>query len=192
MEHILKHLIERQQSADGPILAQRVYLLLGQRQRAFGLAGPGIHKVADLARRRAQIAQQRLIAHDGTVIEHIGRRGRDVHQLKKILLGVFVPRTAQLHLVEHRDRVDALAEREHGEYRFVYLAVLVDIKFVGLDLLDHIRHAAGVDEDRAEYGLFGLRGIRHPAAKQFLHGEIPAFCFYLSSITSTWTVPLIS
>ena len=192
--HTLDDHADRLQAADVASLPERVDLALGRLEHSVRPAGALKDHLVDLIGRRVQVAQQRLIAHDGRVLEHVRRRGRDLHDLHEILLGRILEHAAHLHLLEHRDRVYALPVGEHGEDGVKNIAVGLNIKFVGLDLLDHIRDAARVDEHRADDCLLRRSGMGRLSAKQLLHdGSLPRLrAVYLSSMTSTWIVPVTS
>ena len=192
--HALDDHADRLQAADIASLPQRIDLALGRLEHGVRTARAFKDHGVDLIGRGVQIAQQCLIAHDGRVLEHVRRRGRDLHDLHEILLGRILEHAAHLHLFEHRDRVHALPVGEHGEDGVKNIAVGLNIKFVGLDLLDHIRDAARVDEHRADDCLLRRSGMGRLSAKQLLHdGSLPRLrAVYLSSMTSTWIVPVTS
>ena len=192
--HALDDHADRLQAADVAPLPERIDLALGRLEHGVRAAGALKDHVVDLIGRRVQIAQQRLIAHDGRVLEHIRRRGRDLHDLHEVLLRRVLVHAADLHLLEHRDRVHALPVGEHGEDGVKNIAVGLNIKFVGLDLFDHVRDAARVDEHRADDCLLRRSGMGRLSAKQLLHdGSLPRLrAVYFSSMTSTWMVPVTS
>ena len=181
-------------TADVAPLTQRIDLALGRLKHGVRTARTLKDHGVDLIGRCVQIAQQRLIAHDGRVLEHVRRRGRDLHDLHEVLLRRVLEHAAHLHLFEHRDRVHALPIGEHGEDGVKNVAVGLNIKFVGLDLLDHIRDAARVDEHRTDDCLLRRSGMGRLSAKQLLHdGSLPRLrAVYFSSMTSTWIVPVTS
>ena len=192
--HALDDHTDRLQAADIASLPQRIDLALGRLEHGVRTARSFKDHGVDLIGRGVQVAQQCLIAHDGRVLEHVCRCGRDLHDLHEILLGRILKHAAHLHLLEHRDRVYALPVGEHGEDGVKNIAVGLNIKFVGLDLLDHIRDAARVDEHRADDCLLRRSGMGRLSAKQLLHdGSLPRLrAVYLSSMTSTWIVPVTS
>ena len=179
-----------------PLLAasERIDLALGRLEHGVRSAGTLKDHGVDLIGRRVQVAQQRLIAHDGRVLEHVRSRGRDLHDLHEVLLRRVLVHTADLHLLEHRDRVHALPVGEHGEDGVKNIAVGLNIKFVGLDLFDHVRDAARVDEHRTDDCLLRRSGMGRLSAQQLLHdGSLPRLrAVYFSSMTSTWIVPVTS
>ena len=189
--HNLRH---RHQPADNAVLPERIDLLFAEIEHIPGLARAGGRGLDRFLAHGDNVAEQRLVAHDGGVFEHVRRRGRDLHDLHEILLGRILEHAAHLHLLEHRDRVYALPVGEHGEDGVKNIAVGLNIKFVGLDLLDHIRDAARVDEHRADDCLLRRSGMGRLSAKQLLHdGSLPRLrAVYLSSMTSTWIVPVTS
>ena len=182
------------QAADIASLPERIDLALGRLEHGVRSAGTLKDHGVDLIGRRVQIAQQRLIAHDGRVLEHVRSRGRDLHDLHEVLLRRVLVHTADLHLLEHRDRVHALPVGEHGEDGVKDIAVGLNIKFVGLDLFDHVRDAARVDEHRTDDCLLRRSGMGRLSAQQLLHdGSLPRLrAVYFSSMTSTWIVPVTS
>ena len=182
------------QAADIASLPERIDLALGRLEHGVRSAGTLKDHGVDLIGRRVQIAQQRLIAHDGRVLEHVRSRGRDLHDLHEVLLRRVLVHTADLHLLEHRDRVHALPVGEHGEDGVKNIAVGLNIKFVGLDLFDHVRDAARVDEHRTDDCLLRRSGMGRLSAQQLLHdGSLPRLrAVYFSSMTSTWIVPVTS
>ena len=190
--HALDHHGHRLQAADIASLPQGIDLPLRRFEHGVRLAGAFEDHIVDLVRRDVQVAQQRLVAHDCRVLEHVCRRRRNLHDLHQILLrGVLAVYAAHLHLLQHGDGVDALPVGEHGEDRVKNVAVRLNIKFVGLDLVDHIRDAGRVDQHRADDRLLRRGGVGRLSAKQLLH-DVCLPWDYLSSMTSTLTVPVIS
>ena len=192
--HALDDHADRLQAANIASLPERIDLALGRLEHGVRSAGTLKDHGVDLIGRRVQVAQQRLIAHDGRVLEHVRRRGRDLHDLHEVLLRRVLVHTADLHLLEHRDRVHALPVGEHGEDGIKDIAVGLNIKFVGLDLFDHVRDAARVDEHRTDDCLLRRSGMGRLSAQQLLHdGSLPRLrAVYFSSMTSTWIVPVTS
>ena len=192
--HTLDDHADRLQAADVASLPERVDLALGRLEHSVRPAGALKDHIVDLIGRRVQVAQQRLIAHDGRVLEHVRRRGRDLHDLHEVLLRRVLVHAADLHLLKHRDGIHALPIGEHGEDGVKNVAVDLNIKFVGLDLFDHVRDAARVDEHRADDCLLRRSGMGRLSAQQLLHdGSLPRLrAVYFSSMTSTWMVPVTS
>ena len=192
--HTLDNHADRLQTADVAPLPERIDLALGRLKHGIRPAGALKDHLVDLIGRRVQVAQQRLIAHDGRVLEHVRRRGRDLHDLHEVLLRRVLVHAADLHLLEHRDRVHALPVGEHGEDGVKNIAVGLNIKFVGLDLFDHVRDAARIDEHRTDDCLLRRSGMGRLSAQQLLHdGSLPRLrAVYFSSMTSTWMVPVTS
>ena len=182
------------QTADVTSLPERIDLALGCLEHGVRPAGALKDHVVDLVGRCVQIAQQRLIAHDGRILEHVRRRRRDLHDLHEVLLRRVLVHAADLHLLKHRDGVHTLPIGEHGEDGVKNVAVDLNIKFVGLDLFDHVRDAARVDEHRTDDCLLRRSGMGRLSAQQLLHdGSLPRLrAVYFSSMTSTWIVPVTS
>ena len=190
MPHGLHHGGDGHQPADAAALAQRVDAALGGLEHGVGLARALVDHLVDLVGGLAQTAQQRPVAHDGRVLEHVRRGGRDAHDLGQVLLAVVLIHAADLHLVQHRDRVDRLRVREHGVDRLVNAAVEREIELVRLQLFQHLRHAPGVDEHGADDRLLRRGGVGHLPAQQFIHEPYPLAS--QASMTRRLILPLVS
>ena len=202
LKDVLHDLGDRLQPADGTALPQGIDLALRGLELGLRLAGLLIDEIVDLIRRLAQPAQQRTVAHDGRVLQHVCRRWRDAHDLGHVALAVVLVDAAHAHLREHRHRVDRLAVGKHRVDRLVDVAVELDIKFIGFQPLQHIRHALGVDQQRADDRLLRRGGIGYLPAQQFIHSlSLAAVCppgptaperVLYPSTTSTLIAPLTS
>ena len=160
----------RLQSADVAALTQLIDLALRGLEDGIGLARALGDEGLDLIGGLLQIAQQRLIAHDGGILEHVRRRGRETHDLHEILLGGRLAEdAAHLHLIHDGDGVDLLAEGEHAEDRLKDLAVGLDIKFFCPHLVDDVRHTGGVDQHGADDRLFRSRVVGGLTTEKLFH-----------------------
>ena len=164
---------DRLQSADIAALPELIDLALRRFEHGIGLARSLSHEGLDLIGCLLQIAQQRLIAHDGGVLEHVRRRGREVHDLHEIRLRrPLAEHAAHLHLIHDGDGVDLLAEGEHAEDRLKDLAVGLDIKFFCPHLVDDVRHAGGIDQHGADDRLLGGSVMGGLSSQKFFHSGI--------------------
>ena len=172
--YALQHERQRLQAADVAVLPQGIDLALCRLHDGVGLAGALGDQLADFVSRPLQIAQQGAVTHDGGILQHVRRRRRDLHELREILVRrVRTEHAAHLHLLLDGDDVDRLVEGKHGVNCLEDLAVGLDIKFLGLHLVDHIRDAGRIDQHGADDGLLRRRRMRHLSGKQLIHTDHP-------------------
>ena len=163
------------QTLGGPALADGVDALLRRLQHLLGGAGALLHHGSQLSRRLGDAPQQGLVLDDGHVLLHVGRRGGDLHELEDVIAGgVLVIHPVLLHVLQHRHRVDGEGEVEHGVDGLIDLPVGAQIEVLRPEGLDHLGHAAGVNEHGAEHGLFGLGAVGHlPGQKLLFTWHVP-------------------
>ena len=107
--------------------------------------------------------------HDRAVLLDIGGGRRDLQKLCDVIIAsLLVIHAALFHLIEYGNGVDLFREVEHRIDRLIDLTVLPEIKIVRLQHTDHVRHAALVDQHRAENGLLRLQCLRGLTLKQLL------------------------
>ena len=164
---------DRLQSADIAALTELIDLALRRFEHGIGLARSLGHEGLNLIGCLLQIAQQRLIAHDGGVLEHVRRRGREVHDLHEIRLRrPLTVNASHLHLIHDGDGINFLAEGEHAEDRLKDLAIGLDIKFFCPHLVDYVRHTGGIDQHGADDRLLCGRVMWGLSSQKFFHSGI--------------------
>ena len=132
---------------------------------------PGVSALVDHLRQVAcgfgHPAEQRLILDDIDVLFDIGRRGSDVDELKQIAPGLVGIVAVLLHVLQHRHRINGEGVVEHGVDGLVNFTVLTEVEVVGPQLVDDLRHALGIKQDRAQHSLLRLHRVG-----QLLHQKL--------------------
>ena len=94
------------------------------------------------------------------VLGDIGGGGGDLHELEQVVAGgVLVVDPPQLHLVQHRHRVNGGGEAEHGVDGLINIPVGLQIEVLAGELLHHVGDAAGVDEHGPQDRLLSLDAV---------------------------------
>ena len=166
VDHDLADVLQAVTSVAAP---ERIDLFLRNLEHFLRRADAVVDHFRDFRRCGRQRAQERLVMHDRAVLLDIGGGRRDLQQLRDVIIAaLLVIHAALFHLIEYGNRVDLFREVEHRIDRLVDLTVLPEIKIVRLQHTDHVRHAALVDQHRAENGLLRLQCLRGLPLKQFL------------------------
>ena len=119
-------------------------------------------------------AQQGFICNDLRVLLGVGGGGGDIQNLQQVVSGFFfIVYAGLLHLIHDRDRVNVHGIVEHGVDGGEDVLILLEIKIVGLDLLQHVSNTAGINEHGANDCLLGLQRMGHLPGQQFIHAASP-------------------
>ena len=179
-----------------PALADGIDLLLRRGENFPGVAHPLLNHGRNVPGGLGHGAQQGLVPDDARILQHIGRGRGHLHKLQEVGPGILPVYPGFFHLPGHRHTVDGLGVDEHGINGLEDLPILPQVKILGLEPVHHILDAVRVNEHGPQHRLLRLRGMGHGTAQQLVHrhrGNLLPSCFsYFSSVTITYTVPLIS
>ena len=166
VEHIHQDLGKRLQALGGRPLAEGVDALFCQVEDGLGRLAPLLDQGRQFPGRLGDAAQERLVLDDADVLGDIGGGGGDLHELEQVVAGgVLVVDPPQLHLVQHRPRVDGGGEAEHGVDGLINIPVGLQIEVLAGELLHHVGDAAGVDEHGPQDRLLSLDAVGDLAEK---------------------------
>ncbi len=114
----------------------------------------------DLARRRDQVAEDRLALDDATVVLNVDRGRHRVHQAGQVRRSPdLVEPIPPCQLVPQRDEVDRLALSVEREHRLEDVTVLLAIEVRGVQEVRDAQDRLRVDEDGAEDALLRLDSL---------------------------------
>ena len=162
VEHVHQNLGQRLQPLDVPALADGVDPLLGQVQHRLGGLPALLDQLGQVPGGLVDPAEKGLVPDDADVFLHVRGGGGDLHELEDVVPGgVLVINPPELHLVQHRHRVDGGGEVEHGVDGLVNVPVGGQVKVLPGERLHHVRDAPGVNEHGAQHRLFRLHAVGH-------------------------------
>ena len=160
VEHVHQNFGQGLQPLGAAALADGVDPLLGQIQHGLGGLPPLLHQGGELPGGLRDPAEEGLVLDDADVLLDVGGGGGDLHELEQVAAGgVFIVNTCELHLVQHRHRVNGGGEVEHGIDGLVDLPVGLEIEVLPGQGLHHVGDTAGVNEHGAQDGLFRLNAV---------------------------------
>ena len=141
-------------------LTDAVDPLFGQVQHSLGGLAPLLDQLGQVPGGVGDPAEKGLVLDDADILLHIGGSGGDLHELEDVAAGgVLVVDPGELHLVQHRHRVNGGGEVEHGVDGLIDLPVGPQVEVVPGEGLHHVGDTAGVNEHGTQHGLLGLHTV---------------------------------